>query len=234
MGLCLVPLREDQEFKAVRQPAAFTAVAQTVPEVAAWLDVMEPISDIYPMGDLHNTLRRLVVDGTPVAHGILTVGDSTCTTNPTFARGIGFAVHAAVQLVDAIGEYPADELTKVMDEATSTHIAPWFADQAATDAARLAALRSVVHGSAPPPRPPAPPPVGAYRIDLAALRWASGFDADLFRAQARLLGMFCSTEEVLGDPAVIARVREILAAVGPRPVPEPTEDQLAEALATRE
>ena len=227
MGLCLVPLTEDREFKAVRHPTTFTAVARTLPEVAAWLDVIDPMSDIYPMGDLHNTLRRLVVDGAPVAHGVLTVGDSTCTTNPTFARGIGFAVQAATQLADAVAEYPTDELAKVMDEVTSTHIAPWFADQAATDAARLASLRSVLHGT---PAPPSQDDPG--RIDLASLRWASGFDADLFRVQTRLLGMFRSTDEVLGDPAVIARVREILATVGPRPLPEPSEAELAAALET--
>ena len=49
----------------------FTAVLQTVSNYARWLQVLEPISDAFPMGGLHNTLRRLVVDGRPVATGLL-------------------------------------------------------------------------------------------------------------------------------------------------------------------
>ena len=55
---------------------------RTIPAYAAWLDVMDPITDVFPMGGLHNTLRRLVVDGSPVATGLLAIGDSVCTTNP--------------------------------------------------------------------------------------------------------------------------------------------------------
>jgi 2-polyprenyl-6-methoxyphenol hydroxylase-like FAD-dependent oxidoreductase len=176
MGLCLVPLAEDRPFKVVRNPATFTAVLRTVAPVAAWLDVLDPLTDVYAMGDLHNTLRRTVVGGEPVAHGLLTVGDSLCTTNPTFARGIGFAMQTAVHVVDAVAAHPLDELAKVMDEVTSTRIAPWFADQAAIDSARLAAVRSVVSGTGPPAATGAGSP-GAHgeRVDLpGSTRTCSG------------------------------------------------------------
>ncbi|MGW0232190.1 NAD(P)/FAD-dependent oxidoreductase [Actinopolymorpha singaporensis] len=238
VGLCLVPPAEDRAFKAVRDPAAFTAVARTVPQAAAWLDVMDPETDVYPMGDLHNTLRRLVVDGTPVASGILAVGDSLCTTNPTFARGIAFALQEVIHLAGAVGEYPVEELTKVMDELTSTRIEPWFADQAAIDAARLAALRRELRGTPAGPAESAESEwaAGAVegadgRVDLTSLRQAAGFDPELFRAHVRLLGMLTPAEEVLADPAVVRRVREILGSVGRPPLPDPSDDELAAALA---
>jgi hypothetical protein len=43
---------------------------RTIPAFAAWLDVMEPITGVFAMGGLHNTLRRLVADGAPVATGL--------------------------------------------------------------------------------------------------------------------------------------------------------------------
>lgn len=235
MGLCLVPLAQDRPLKAARDPAVFTAVLRTIAPVAAWLDVLDPLTEVYPMGDLHNTLRRIVVGGDPVAHGLLTVGDSLCTTNPTFARGIGFAMLAAVQLVDAVASYPLDQLAKVMDEVTSTRIAPWFADQAAIDAARLAAVRGAVLGFGVPPTAAVGVGSGLVgdSIDLASLRWAGEFDPNLFRAQARLLGMLQPAGEILADPGIVEKTREILTAVGPRLLPEPSQEDVAAALAGR-
>src|SRR5204863_1351444 len=62
--LVVAPLAADRRFRPARDPGIFTAVLRTVPAYAAWLDVMDPITDVFPMGGLHNTLRRLVVDGT--------------------------------------------------------------------------------------------------------------------------------------------------------------------------
>ena len=69
----------------------FTAVLRTIPIYAAWLDVMDPITDVFPMAGLHNTLRRLVADGLPIATGLHAIGDSICTTNPTLGRGLALA-----------------------------------------------------------------------------------------------------------------------------------------------
>jgi flavin-dependent dehydrogenase len=46
------------------------------------------------MGGLHNSMRRLAVDGVPVVTGLAAVGDSVCTTNPTFGRGLALACKA--------------------------------------------------------------------------------------------------------------------------------------------
>ena len=83
------------------------AVLRTVPAYAAWLDVMDPITDVFPMGGLHNTLRRLVADGTPVATGLVAIGDSVCTTNPTLGRGLALALTGAADLADTLGAQAA-------------------------------------------------------------------------------------------------------------------------------
>ena len=53
MLLCIAPLAEDKRFRGVRDPGIFTEVLRTVPTYAAWLDVLEPTSPVFPMGGLH-------------------------------------------------------------------------------------------------------------------------------------------------------------------------------------
>jgi hypothetical protein len=84
----------------------FTAVLRAVPAFAAWLGVLDPVTGVYPMAGLHNTLRRLVVNGNPVVTGLHAIGDSVCTTNPTLARGL--ALSGAVDLRDVIGRHASD------------------------------------------------------------------------------------------------------------------------------
>ena len=43
----------------------FTAVLRTIPVYAAWLEVMDPVTGVFPMAGLHNTLRRPVAGGLP-------------------------------------------------------------------------------------------------------------------------------------------------------------------------
>jgi hypothetical protein len=90
--LVVAPLAADHRFRTARDPRVFTAVLRTIPTYAAWLDVMDPITSVFPMAGLHNTLRRLVADGTPVATGLHAIGDSVCTTNPTLGRGLALAL----------------------------------------------------------------------------------------------------------------------------------------------
>jgi hypothetical protein len=70
--------------------------------------VMDPISPVFAKAGLHNSLRRLVVDGAPVATGLTALGDSVCTTNPTLGRGLSLALWEAADLVDALEEHAHD------------------------------------------------------------------------------------------------------------------------------
>jgi 2-polyprenyl-6-methoxyphenol hydroxylase-like FAD-dependent oxidoreductase len=210
--IVLAPLAADHRFRTARDPAVFEATVRTVPYYAAWLDVLEPISDVAVMGGLHNTFRRLVVDGRPVATGLLAVGDAVCTTNPTFGRGIGVALRTITDLAAVLAEHPDDPVAAslAMDRAAVEHVRPWFADQAASDAARLAALRHAVLGE---PAPPPPPPV-TDRVTFAQLRRASLVDPLAFRAVARIMGMVGDAEAQYTDPAIVAATRAALDGAG--------------------
>ena len=110
--LVVAPLAADHRFRTARDPQVFTAVLRTIPIYAAWLDVMDPITDVFPMAGLHNTLRRLVADGLPIATGLHAIGDSVCTTNPTLGRGLALALSGAADLADTIDEHAADPATQ--------------------------------------------------------------------------------------------------------------------------
>ena len=58
--LVVAPLAADHRFRTARDPQVFTAVLRLIPAYRAWLEVMDPITGVFPMAGLHNTLRRLV------------------------------------------------------------------------------------------------------------------------------------------------------------------------------
>ena len=227
--LVVAPLAADHRFRTARDPRVFTAVLRMVPALAAWLDVMDPITDVFPMAGLDNTLRRLVADGVPVATGLHAIGDSVCTTNPTLGRGLALALTGAADLTDTIAEHPADPAAQslALDRLASEHVVPFYQDQAAIDAARLAVLRHTILG-APLPPPPAESP---GRVTYSQLRAAAAHDPAVFRALWKINGMTCLPDRVYTDPDVVARTHETLkrhSAVPP--VAQPTREELLTAL----
>ena len=226
MQLVVAPLAADRRFAPTRRETVFTAVLRTIPLYASWLDVMDPITDVAVMGGLHNTLRRLVVDGRPVVLGLHAVGDAVCTTNPTFGRGLSMTLHGVADLVDVLAAHPDDPAAQAlaMDRAVGEHIAPWFADQAVSDAARLAMLQHAVFGAPQPAPDPA-------RVTFGQIRQAGQVDPVAFRAVWRLMGMIGRPSDAYDDPDLTARVRAALAAGVPSPVQQPTRAQLEAALA---
>jgi 2-polyprenyl-6-methoxyphenol hydroxylase-like FAD-dependent oxidoreductase len=226
--LVVAPLAADHRFRTVRDPQVFTAVLRTIPTYAAWLDVMDPITDVFPMAGLHNTLRRLVVDGIPIATGLHAIGDSVCTTNPTLGRGLALALSGAADLTDTISEHASDPAAQALalDRLVGAHVVPFYQDQAAIDAGRLAMMRHTIFGAPPPP--PAQTP---GRVTYSQLRVAASYDPAAFRAFWKINGMICLPDEVYTDPDVVASTRETLTRHGAAPpVAQPTREQLLTAL----
>jgi hypothetical protein len=231
MLLAVVPLALDHRFKTVRYPDVFTAVLRLIPMYAEWLDALEPITDVYPMGGVHNTIRRIVVDGVPVATGLAAIGDSMCTTNPTLGRGLTFTLSGAVDLLDTLHEHRGDWTAQAlaMDARVVDHIVPFYEDQAAIDSARLAMLRHAIFG-APAPEQPS---LTADRVTYAQLRTAALYDATAFRAFWRIMGMIRRPEEEYRDPQIVARTHVILREHGSGPqIVQPSREELLAALNT--
>jgi hypothetical protein len=228
MQLAVVPLASDHRFKTLRHPKVFEAVLGTVPTYAAWLDVLDPITDVFPMGAVNNTMRRLVVGGTPVATGVVAIGDSVCTTNPTLGRGPTLALMGVADLLDTIDKHSDDRGTQAiaLDKLVAEHILPYYEDQAAIDSARLAILRHRIFDASLPPAPP----VFSDRITFEQLRTGALLDPTVFRAFWKVMGMISRPAEVYTDPDIVALTQEVLRHHARAPMLQPTREQLLAAL----
>ena len=230
MQMAVAPLAMDHRFRVVRNAEVFTAVLRTVPTYAAWLDSLEPITDVFTMGGLQNTLRRLVVDGVPVATGFHALGDSVCTTNPTLGRGLSIALWESLALRDILRDFSDDWTGQAMamDAFVTENIAPFYEEQAAVDGARMAMLRHTIFGA------PAPNGVAAPqdRVTYGEVRTAAQFDATAFRALWRIHGMAQKPLKVYTDPEVVAATRACLVENRARlSMAQPTREELLSALA---
>jgi 2-polyprenyl-6-methoxyphenol hydroxylase-like FAD-dependent oxidoreductase len=230
MQVVIAPLAMDHRFKTLKYPEVFSAVLHSIPLFEPWLGALEPITDVYAMGGVHNTMRRLVMDGTPVATGVAALGDAVCTTNPTLGRGLSVALASAVDLRHVIDVHADDwmSLALAADQRAVDHVLPYYEDQAAIDSARLAILRHTIFG-APRPAPPAPSP---DRVTFAQLRMAARFDPVAFRGLWRLMGMVNKPAEIYTDPHVVATTHQTLRDHSSAPlVQQPSRERVLAALA---
>jgi 2-polyprenyl-6-methoxyphenol hydroxylase-like FAD-dependent oxidoreductase len=80
---------EDEQLQTLRDESRFDAVTAQIETIAKWTDcdVSVPISGVHYMGGLINRVRHFVVDGEPIALGIVAIGDASVCTNPLFGRG---------------------------------------------------------------------------------------------------------------------------------------------------
>ncbi|MGN6807008.1 MAG: FAD-dependent oxidoreductase, partial [Trinickia sp.] len=83
---------------------AFTAAARLHAGLSEWLDIEagEPVSDVLRWPVCENRFRRFVVDGRPLALGLIGVGDSICVTNPVYTRGMSLAARYAFAIADMV------------------------------------------------------------------------------------------------------------------------------------
>ena len=171
MHLAIFPQGADHRFSALMRPGVFEAVLRTLPAIAPWLEVLDPLTEVRAMGSMQNSLRRLVVDGRPVALGLHALGDAVCTTNPTFGRGLSLAMWGAVALTDAVTERAHDRTEQAMalDAHVATHVAPFYEDQAVIDGALTAMFRHAIFGEPAP----AAPGVSPDRVDWSEIRTAA-------------------------------------------------------------
>ncbi|MGH0037576.1 MAG: NAD(P)/FAD-dependent oxidoreductase [Myxococcota bacterium] len=120
----------DPILRSVLKLPFFDEAAMAFPAVAEWVDpkVSEPVTGVYPMGDLRNTRRFFVEDGRPLALGVFPIGDSLVHTNPINGRGCTLAWVQATLLADAFALHADDPaaLAAALDAGIEREIIPWY------------------------------------------------------------------------------------------------------------
>lgn len=211
----------DRPLKALRHTENWDTVLAACPRHAHWADA-EPLTDVLAMGGVVDRYRRMVVDGEPVATGVVMLGDAWACTNPSLGRGITLGLMHARRLRDFVRYHLEHrvEMAEVWDTVTEVELTPWYRATVTDDRARRAALEADRAGAAPPPLP------GGDAGILARLPRAAIADADLFRAFLSIRSCLTLPEEVLARPGLAERVLELSRDTGPAPRLGPDRAQL--------
>ena len=212
----------DQALKKLRHPKQWAALVAACPLHAHWLDG-KPITDVLSMAGTIDRYRHFVLDGVPVATGIISVGDSWACTNPSLGRGITIGLMHALGTVEVVQQNLDDpfELALSHDSMTETRVTPWYRDTIEIDRKRIAGVSALIQGR-PEPEQPANP-----RAQIAkALSVAMMYDADLYRAAAEMRSVLALPKEVMARPGMVDHIMEVAGAHEAVNPPGPSREEL--------
>ncbi len=203
--LCIMAAPWDKPFRSLREPAAYQRAAALLPGLAPWLEVAEPISPVLPMGQLRNTLHRVVGATGPLVTGLMPIGDARCHTNPTFAFGASLSLWHAVRLAD-LADRASDhtDLAMSFDAEIAADATARFDAVSAEDAdrARLWSGQPMDVSDAEASMP--------LFLRFVAYRVAAG-DPELLRAVARRIDGLDPVERLPALPHLLDRARTLYA-----------------------
>lgn len=217
----------DHALRDLRDPARWHAVLARYPLAAHWTAGV-PISGIDVMAGIEDRHRRLVVDGSPVATGVLAVADAWACTNPSLGRGASIGLMHARLLRDLLHECdPADhdKIVRRFDEMTMQVTEPIYRATLWLDRHRLAEIDADIAGR--PYRPDDPRWTAAKALFAASLA-----DPDLTRDHSAIAGLLTTPDQVFARPGVVDRVMALGAAAPQYPLPGPARAELIATLET--
>ena len=209
----------DKAFRDLRQADAFERVAPLLPGVSPWREAAEPITDVLPMGHLHNTLRPAVT-----VPGLIAIGDARCHTNPTFAYGASLALAHAVLLAELAAKAgDVAELGALLAAEVDADLQSRYEAVSAEDRDRIR-----IWGGEPldvtDPAQSMP-----FYLRSVVMRVAPK-DPTLMRAVCRRINALDSVDLLESDSALLARAESLYDEIRGTIPPPPPRDQLLAAL----
>lgn len=214
-------LSDDKELRKFRDADAHHRVVAACPLQAHWLDG-EPISDMASMAGVVDRHRRFVVDGTPCATGLLSVGDASSCTNPSLGRGISLGLMHVELLRREIAAHLDDPvaLALAFDDATETELRPYHDATTRVDRERVAEMRAILAGDDHIPD---------RMTELANLLAAAAtLDERCARAYGEMLHLYALPSEIFARPGMVDHVMSFADKVSTEPLPGPDRAQLVD------
>ena len=203
------PTADDELRKILTDSTVFDSAARQLVATAPWLDGRaEPLSDnVHVMAGLLNRWREFVIDGEPVALGLLPVGDAVLCTNPLYGRGCSAAFWGAHLIAEALDENAHDlrALALAYDTSLRAEIYPWYRAGVDQDAEARRVSTALLAGDDPDGDTTDPRTFmrGVFRDGLLP---AMRSDAVVFRAFFRSFNLLTSPDTMVKDPELAARV----------------------------
>jgi flavin-dependent dehydrogenase len=221
-AVVLVTSSKDMALRPLREPDRWEAVVRSLPLVAHWLDGT-PIDDgLEVLARLEDRYRGFVVDGTPVATGVVAVADSWSCSNPANGRGTSIGMLHARMLRDQLRAVGLDDpaaFAGAFHQATAEKVEPWYRTTLATDRHRLGEIEAGIRGEtydSPDPW---------YQLEKA-LDVAVGQDPDCVRANFDVRLVLREPDEVFARPGLREKVLRLGAGWRDEPALGPDRQQL--------
>jgi flavin-dependent dehydrogenase len=218
----LVASSEDRPLRSLREADRWEATVRALPLVAHWLDGT-PIDDgVATMAGLEDRHRSFVIDGNPVATGVVAVADSWACSNPANGRGASIGLLHALTLRDqlrAVGLDDPAEFAEAFHAATTETVDPWYRTTLASDRHRLGEIEAGIRGTvydSPDPE---------YQLEKA-LGIASGRDPECTRAEFDIRFVLRTPEEVFAEPGLREKALELGSGWRDAPPFGPTREEL--------
>jgi 2-polyprenyl-6-methoxyphenol hydroxylase-like FAD-dependent oxidoreductase len=196
---------KDRALLSLREADRWEATVRALPLVAHWLDGT-PIDDgVQTMAALEDRHRSFVIDGDPVATGVVAVADSWACSNPSHGRGASIGMLHALTLRDqlrAVGLDDPAEFALAFNAATAERVEPWYRTTLVSDRHRIGEIEAGIRGDvydSPDPE---------YQIEKA-LRAASGRDPDCTRAEFDIRFVLRTPDEVFAKPGLREKTLEL-------------------------
>jgi 2-polyprenyl-6-methoxyphenol hydroxylase-like FAD-dependent oxidoreductase len=225
-GVGVIASAKDTAMRALKDADVWTSVVKSMPLCAHWLDG-EPLDpQIMVMAKIEDRHRSFVIDGAPVATGVVALADSWACTNPSVGRGISIGTIHAVALRDLLHDASLDpvSLQQQWHDMTMATVEPWYRGTLAFDEGRLAEIDALLESRVFEPAP-------EFEI-TKALQAAAGRDPEMLRAVLDLVGVLALPDEVLSRPGLFERVVALGSGWRDEGLPGPTRDELVALVAS--
>ena len=220
-AVTLYGLSDDKALRSFRDPEVYDRVVRACPMHAHWLDG-EPITELKSMAGVVDRHREFVVDGKPVATGILTVADAASCTNPSLGRGISLGLMHVEVMRACVAEHFDDphSLAVAFHERSEQEITPWHEATVAIDRRRVNDMRIYRDGGIP---------IANDQEKIAdVLQAAVMLDPVITRGFGEVFSCISTSEDVMSRPGFLQRVIDCADQVSTDPLPGPDRAQLLE------
>jgi 2-polyprenyl-6-methoxyphenol hydroxylase-like FAD-dependent oxidoreductase len=225
-GVGFTAVAGDTEVRGLRSVERWNATLAAFPMVAHWADG-EPLDDeVAMMAKIEDRRRGFVIDGVPVATGVVAVADAWACTNPSLGRGATLGVMHAVELRDLLRRQSLDDpIGLALDWAATTEasVEPWYRDTLHFDRHRLSEASAQARGETYDPGDP-------DWDTTQALQYAAGSDPEVLRGLLSIMGLLARTAEVLARPGMADKIYSLGAGWRDAPALGPDRAQLVKLI----
>jgi 2-polyprenyl-6-methoxyphenol hydroxylase-like FAD-dependent oxidoreductase len=197
-AIVLVTGSKDTALRPLRETARWTALVRGLPLVAHWLDGTPLDDEVQVMARLEDRYRGFVIDGQPVATGVVAVADAWACSNPANGRGASIGMLHALTLRDQLRTVGLDDQAAFADAfhaVTAQAVEPWYRTTLATDRYRLGEIEAGLRSAAYDPPDP------GYQLEKA-LDAAFERDPDCVRAMFDIRFVLETPAEVFARPGL--------------------------------